>query len=143
MVYYKLHESGFLCKYCLLYFISNSLLNSWLLRAFSEKGISPVDAFYFLSACFFTSSKTLNSDYQIQFNELRVGVLLVCDYPMPCAYRYPAEVQSLLCLAVSPAKPRVSQNQGLIVIPQYARVLVHGWYLIYGPIDKPTNKYGL
>ena len=63
-----------------------------------------MDAFYFLSVCFFNSSKILNSDYQTQFNKLRVGVFLACDYPIPYAYHYPAELQSSLCLTVFPAK---------------------------------------
>jgi len=81
LVYYKLQEPSFLCKYCLLHFISNSLLNSWLLCTFLEKGISPMNAFYFRSGCFFPSSKILNSDYQTGFNELRVGAFLSCDLP--------------------------------------------------------------
>lgn len=142
MVYYKLHEPGFLSKHCLLYFISNSLLNSWLLCTFSEKDISPMNAFYFRSACFSPSSKILKSDYQTGFNELRVGVLLSCDYPVPRTSFYPAALQSRFAWLPTPPMLNLEWLQSklwLLFFKSPSPQLVLDICSMY----KPTNKHGL
>lgn len=94
--YRSLLSSG---KCCLLYFILNSLLTLWLLWTFLEWDISPIDAFYLLSACFFPSSKILNSAYQTWFNELRVGV-----FPSAIT-QYPVHISLLLSWNHHPSRP--------------------------------------
>lgn len=133
---YILHKNGiywFIISYrhlvfsgkCgLLYFISNSSLNLWLLWTFLERAISPIDAFYFLSGCFFPSSKILNSDYQTWFNELRVGVFpsVITQYPVHASI-LPSEIITL---------------RGQVAIPPCAWVLALGWTLHMSNMQ--TNK---